>query len=310
VLAALVVTLAACGSGGGSGAAAGTVRIGLFQMASNSLFDQIQAGFKQGFLRSSGLRADQVQWVVKNAQGNQGSIETIAKQFAGGDVSMVEVLGTPAVLALAHLERRKPIIAVAMGDPVGAGVAKSLDAPGGNVTGSIDYVEPARLLDQLAQVRPTFHRIGTIYNPSNQNMQVWGKALRAAATARGLTLVVASVGSSSDVRAAARSLQGRVDAVLLGPDGDVQSALPAVAQAAKTARQQLYLIGGDASTPGVLATLGPDYPGLGRLAGGIAAKVNAGTPPGGVPFGRPDSVQLTPNETTAQALGVTLPASG
>jgi putative ABC transport system substrate-binding protein len=298
--------LAGCGSSSGSSS---TVKIGMFQISSNSLFDQIQAGFKQGFLAKSGLPASKVQWVVKNAQGNETTIEAIAKQFATSDVSMVEVLGTPAVLALAHLERHKPIIAVAMGDPVGAGVAKSLQAPGGNVTGSIDYIEPAKLLDQLSQVKPAFHRIGTIYNPSNQNMQVWVKALRTAAAAHGLTLVTASISSSSDVRAAARSLRGRADALLLGPDADVQTGLPAVAQSVTSAKQQLYLIGGDATTPGVLATLGPDYPWLGRMAGQIAAQVHAGTPAGQVPFARPAQVELTPNKATAALLGVTFPAS-
>ena len=62
--------------------------------------------------------------------------------------------------------------------------------------------------------------------------------------------------------------------------------------------------------PGVLATLGPDYPALGRMAGEIAAKVHGGTPPGRVPIARPNGVQLTPNKTTAALLGVTLPASG
>jgi putative ABC transport system substrate-binding protein len=311
-LAAVGLLLSACGSAGsGSPAGSGnTVKIAMFQIASNGLFDQIQAGFKQGFLQQSGLKADKVQWVVKNAQGSQTSIEAIAKQVADSDVSMIEVLGTPAVLALAHLEHRKPIIAVAMGDPVGAGVAKSLGAPGGNVTGSIDYIEPSRLLDQLIQVKPAFQRIGTIYNPSNQNMQVWVKALKSAAAARGIKVVEASVGSSSDVRAAARTLRGRADAVHVGPVSDVQTAVPSVAQVARDARQQLYLIGGDASTPGVLATLGPDYPGLGRMAGVIAGKVHGGTPPGQVPFARPAAVQLIPNSTTAGQLGVTFPASG
>jgi putative ABC transport system substrate-binding protein len=194
-----------------------------------------------------------------------------------------------------------------MGDPVGAGVAESLDAPGGNVTGSIDYIEPAKVLDEMLKVSPAPKRLGTIYDPSNQNLQVWVADLKEALPERGLTLVEATVATPAEVDNAARSLIGRVDAIIVGPDATVIGGTPAVAAAARRGQVPLYLVGGEASEPGVLATLGPDYPELGALGGAAAAEVDAGTPPGEVPFGRPGAIEWGVNTETAQTLGVTLP---
>jgi putative ABC transport system substrate-binding protein len=212
------------------------------------------------------------------------------------------------VLAQAAVEAELPIIALAMGDPVGAGVAESLDLPGGNVTGSIDYIDPARLLDEIQAVQPDLGRIGTVVDPANQNMQVWLADLRRAADERDLDVEEATVQSSADVVTAARSLGGRVDAVLIGPDATVVSAIDAVASFAFDEGLPLYGVGVEVTTPGVLASLGPDYAEVGRLAAEAAAEVYGGADPGEVSFRRPGDLEWTINVATAEELGLDLPA--
>jgi putative ABC transport system substrate-binding protein len=306
-----VVLLAACSNSGGTagGTSGKHYKIGVFLIASAATIDQIEDGFKAGFLKETGWPADRVSFETKNAQGDASLIPSIAQQFAGSDVDLIEVLGTPAVIAQAKAEKTKPIVAVAMGDPVGGGVAKSLDEPGGNVTGSIDFVDPARILTEMLRVTPSPHTIGTIYNGANENSQVWVKALRAALAARGMpNLEEASVTSSADVNSAARSLAGKADTILIGPDIDTLSGLPAVVKVTSGAHQKLFLVGGKAST-GVLATIGPDYTTLGVEAGQVAGKVANGTPAGKVAFARPTTLQWSTNASVAKDLAVTLPAN-
>jgi putative ABC transport system substrate-binding protein len=309
---ALTLLAAACSSATPAASVASgratKVKIGIFLMESQSLLTQIAGGFESEFLARTHLRRSQVEFDVKNAQGQETLIETIAQQYAQGGDAMVAVIGTPAVIALAKLTHTKPLIAVAMGDPVGAGVARSLDRPGTNVSGSIDYIDPAKLLPQLLRVRPRFSSLGTIYNPANENSQVWVKALRAAAGKDHIRLNEATITSSGQDAAAAQSLQGRAAAILIGPDADTLAGLPAIAQSAASAHQALYLVGGDTATPGVLASLGPDYPALGRQAGAVAAEVENGRAIGSIPFSRPQSIQWSVNPRTQAALKVTLPA--
>lgn len=308
-----LLALGACAddtpAGGGTTSAAGEpIDVGVFLVASAAVLDEVIGGFKDQFLKASGRSADEVTWVERNAQGDPSLIQSIARELADQDLDLLVVVGTPAVLAVAEIEKDVPIIALAMGDPVGAGVAESLDAPGGNVTGSIDYIDPGQVLDEMLRVTPRPARLGTVYDPANQNLQVWVADLKKALASRDLTLTEATVATPAEVDAASRSLDGRVDAILIGPDAAVIGSIPAVAATARRAAVPLYLVGGDASEPGVLATLGPNYAELGALAGDVAAEVDSGTPAGEVPFARPGAIEWQVNAETAATLGVTVPA--
>lgn len=303
--------LAACGSDSSSSSTAGaasggTVHVGVLKIAPASVIDDTLAAYETRLRSVLGSR--KVEFDVKDAQGNQSLIQSIARDLSRSDDDVIAVIGTPAVIAMAKLEKRRPIIAIAMGDPVGAGVAKSLDAPGTNVTGSIDFVAPPKLLGVIAKTTPAPKAIGTIYDPSNQNSQIWAKALKPAAGRYGMSVQEATIASSKDVNTAARSLVGKVDALLIGPDATVVSALPAVASPARASKVALYLAGGDVSTPGVLASLGPDYPSIGRRTADVTAKVITGANPARVPFARPAGLSPEVNAKTAAALKLTLPA--
>lgn len=305
---AIVIALAGCGTSAADDVSGNTdkLQVGLFQVASAPVLDDIVDGFRQALLADSGFGAGDVEFVERNAQGDPGLIQSIARDLAERDLDLIAVVGTPAVLAQAQAETRTPIVALAMGDPVLGGVAESLDAPGANVTGSIDYVDPARVLDQVLAVQPAVRRIGTVFDPSNDNMRVWMHDLRAAATRQGLQLVEAAISGAADLAGAARSLGGRVDAVLTGPDTTVIGGIDAVAQFAADERLGLYGIGLDAATAGVLAVIGPDYREVGALAGQAAAEVLAGADPATVAFRRPGDVELVVNRAGLRRLDLTL----
>jgi len=187
---AVAAALAACGSSGSTGtpgtsaAATGSgaqsLRVGVFEIASAAILDQTVAAFEDELKAKLAPRT--VTFDLKNAQGSTTLITSISRDFAESSDAAFAVVGTPAVVALAQQVKGKPIFALAMGDPVAAKVAQRLAKPGGNVTGSIDYVDPALVLKSIMQISPAPKRIGTIYDPSNQNMQVWIKALHAAVT--------------------------------------------------------------------------------------------------------------------------------
>jgi putative ABC transport system substrate-binding protein len=301
--------LAACsGSDSGSSSGANVAKVSVFEVAQADVVTQLEKAFTAEL--TADLGADRVKVNVVNANGDASLIQSIARNLSRSDDDLIAVIGTPAVIAMAQQDSTHPIIAIAMGDPVGSKVADSLDAPGHNVTGTIDYIDPGQLLDQLATVRPAPHRIGTLYDPSNENSQTWIAGLKKAIAGRdGLSLRETTVASAGDVQSAARSLVGRVDTILVGPDAAVASGVAALGTVAFDNRIPLYLTSGDASVHGVLATLGPDYPGLGTSAAKIGAQVLAGKKPATIPFGRPGDLQWDVNHATVSQVRVTLPAS-
>ncbi|CAN5172699.1 ABC transporter substrate-binding protein [soil metagenome] len=304
---ALAATLSACGSSSdGTAASSDHVTIGVLQIAPAAIIDDTIKAFEKKLTSELGPDTE-VTFKLKNANGDQSLITSIARDFASSDMDAFAVIGTPAVIALAQQVRDKPIFALAIGDPVGSKVAKTLDEPGGNVTGSIDYVEPGKLLDDIEQADPKPASIGTVYDPSNQNMAIWSQALKKAADADGIKVVSATISGPSDVSAAARSLKGRTDAILIGPDATVLSAIDAVGAVSAAAKLPLYVVGGDVSVKGVLASIGPNYPALGELAAIAAAKALDVGSAAKVPFGQPSKVEVSFNKDTMATLGITFP---
>ncbi|MBL7499018.1 ABC transporter substrate-binding protein [Frankia nepalensis] len=310
----LVGVLAAAGCAGSSGSAGPSatgsdpVKVSIFEVAQADVVTTLETAFKEEL--TAKLAGRTVSFSVRNANGDPSLIQSIARDLARSDASLIAVIGTPAVIAMAQQDKTHPIIALAMGDPVGGKVADSLDHPGRNVTGTIDFIDPAQLLDELAEVTPAPRRIGTIYDPSNENSQVWVAQLRAAVEGRpGMSLAEATVAGAGDVQSAARSLVGRTDTILVGPDAAVASGVAAVGAVALSNKIPLYLTSGDAATTGVLATLGPSYADLGVASAGVAAKIIEGAIPADTPFGRPGALEWGVNRDTLSALGVTLPAA-
>lgn len=308
---AAAVTLAAgCGSSGGSsrgGSASGPVTVPVFEVAQADVVTQLESAFKKEM--TAKLAPRKVIFKVSNANGDSSLIQSIARDLSRSHPTLIAVIGTPAVIAMAQQDKRDPIIALAMGDPVGSKVATSLDHPGGNVTGTIDFIDPAKLVDQLEEVRPAPAKIGTIYDASNENSQVWVKQLRASVAKRpGVRLVEATVAGTGDVQNAARSLLGRADTILIGPDATAAAAISTIGAVALPRGIPVYLTSGDASVRGVLATLGPNYAALGAAAADLGVKVVDGTSPAVIPFGQPGALTWDVNSVTLSKLKVTLPS--
>lgn len=301
----LIALTVGCSDSGSTDAAA-DVKIKIFEVAQADVVTQLETSFKDKLTEVLAPRT--VTFEVKNAGGDPTLIQSIARDMSRSDASLIAVIGTPAVLAMAQADNQHPIVAVAMGDPVGGGVADSLDAPGSNVTGTIDFIDPSALLDELEKVQPAPQRIGTVFDPSNDNSQTWIRQLRTAvADHPGLSLVETTVATGGDVQSASRALVGRVDSILIGPDATVSSSIATVGAVALGDKLPLYMTSGDASVGGVLATLGPDYTQLGADAATLAGKIVDGANPAVTPFGRPGALQWDVNQTTLDQLGVTLP---
>ncbi|MFT3864418.1 MAG: ABC transporter substrate-binding protein [Solirubrobacterales bacterium] len=314
----LAAIIAGCGSSssssssGESSAAEGEssgdpVKVGILQIADIEVLDQTVAAFEAGMKKS--LAPREVEFELKDAQEETSLIAAISREFATSEDDMFAVIGTPAVIALAKEETERPIIAIAMGDPVGSKVADSLAKPGTNVTGSIDFINPSEILPEIEAVTPAPKKLATIYDPSNENSVVWVKALQeAVAETPGLSLEEATIGSSEDINAAARSVAASAEAILIGPDAKVYSGMPAVIAAAEAEGDQLYVVGGEPAE-GVLAAIGPNYPTLGTHTGELAAEVAEGADPATTAFVKPESVEWAVDQATVKKLGVKLPAS-
>jgi putative ABC transport system substrate-binding protein len=84
-----------------------------------------------------------------------------------------------------------PIVMLAVGDPVGAGLVASLARPGGNVTGTSGMAVEvtSKSLELLQQVVPKIRLVSVLWNPANAVFQAqMVKATETAARSMGIQL--------------------------------------------------------------------------------------------------------------------------
>lgn len=247
-----------------------------------------------------------------DAQGQANLFPTIARQIVRSEPDLIGVFGTSILLATVQAAKQAdsevPIVFIATGDPVGAGVANSLEVPGQQSSGTTDWVAPKEILKTLLSALPNVKTIGTVWDSSNQNGKIFHDAFATAVDESGLKLVDVSVGQTGEVFLAAKSLAGRVDAIVLGPDSTIIQSMSAIGGVALENKIPLIATAGD-MIPGVLMTLGVEFNQLGKASGEIAVKVLEGAPVGQIPVVGPAGVIATVNQETADALGIELPAS-
>jgi len=120
--------------------------ISVSEIVEHPALDATRQGFMD-YLKEQGL---EVEYNVHIAQGNIATANQIANQIMDEGPDLVLAIATPTAQACAQRIRNIPVLAAAVTDFVGAGLVKSMEEPGANVTGLTDmtpmdqHLEPRR----------------------------------------------------------------------------------------------------------------------------------------------------------------------
>lgn len=259
-------------------------------------------------LKASGYEVGKnLKWQSQSAQGNTGTAAQIARKYVGENVSVIVPISTPSAQAVAVATKNIPVVYSAVGDPVAAGLVKSWEASGTNVTGVSDSVPADKQLDVIKQALPAIKRIGIIYNPGEANSVAFVSALKARAPAYGYSLVEAAAPRSVDVATAAKSLVGKVDLIYAPTDNTVASAFPGVAKVAADAKLPLFAADNEMVKQGAAFGLGLNYADIGRQTGKLVVRILKGEAPGTIASQTSVTYELYLNADAAKAQGVVLP---
>lgn len=306
---AAALALTGCASGSedtaaDTSASAEAYTIGISQIVSHPALDAAVEGFQQG-IADKGL--SNVTFDVQNAQGDIATAASIAQKFADDDLDLILGVATPTSQAVVKAVTDTPIVFTAVTDPVGAGLVDDAAAPGANVTGVSDMLPMGPTLELIKRVVPDLENLGVIYNAGESNSVFLVEEQKKAAEAAGITVVEATASNSSEVKAAADSLVGRVDAISVLTDNTVVSALESVVKVAQ--ENDIPLLAGDTDSVkrGAIAAYAFDYRDLGLQAGAMAADILMGKAIADIPVQYAENLQLSINPDAAEKMGVTLP---
>jgi putative ABC transport system substrate-binding protein len=269
----------------------------------NKLFDGLR---ERGYVEGQNLI---VEWRYSDRSERWPEV---ANELVGLNVDVILAATTPAALAAKKATSTVPIVITAAFDPVGAGLARSLAKPGGNVTG-LGLLIPeisAKALTLLKEVVPHASRMAVLWNPANPaNAHVLSE-VETVARAAGLVLHSQEVREPKDVDVAFDGLtKVRPEGLLIIFDGFLFQFLERIAEF--TIHNQLPAVSffREFVELGGLMSYGANLADMIYRAADYVDKILNGANPADMPIEQPTKFDLVINLKTTKAFGLTIPHS-
>lgn len=133
-----------------------------------------------------------------------------------------------------------PIVFAGVVDPVVAGIVPGWEGGSKTHAGASMLPDMHAALAFVTEVLPDAKRIGTLYNPGEDNDITNIELIREAAAEKGLEIVAVAVDNANDLPQRVQSFAGKVDAIFLIQSNVVQTSVPVVAQVAQRIRLPLF----------------------------------------------------------------------
>ncbi|XKI11881.1 ABC transporter substrate-binding protein [Sporosarcina sp. ANT_H38] len=275
-------------------------KIGVTQIVEHPSLNAAFDGFKKA-IEDAGL---EVEYDVQNAQNDNSANTTIANNLVSTGVDLIFANSTPSAQAAASVTQEIPIIFTSVTDAVSAELVATHENPGGNVTGTIDN-HPDAIPSTMKFLKEELgaKNVGMVFNSGEQNSRSQVDAVKELLKGMDMNVVEASVATSADVKQAAESLIGKVDAFYIITDNTVVSALESVVSVANDNKIPMMVAEFDSVKRGGLAAYGFEYYDIGYEAGQMAVKVLKGeSQPATLPVQIPQNLKLIMNEDAATAI--------
>jgi putative ABC transport system substrate-binding protein len=271
----------------------------------------IYDGFVQG-MRDLGYVEGRNVAYARRASPDPGAMPALAAELVEARVDIIVTAGPPGIRAASRATNTIPIVFLAMGDPVSAGMVASLAHPGGHLTG-LSFLNDdlsAKRLDLLRQLVPNLRAVATFYAGGPENKPLSLTVTERTAQKLGLELqewplrTVEAIEPAFEAAAAAHV--GAVD-VLANPFFNENR--ERLAELAAKYRLPAIYESGEYVRSGCLMAYGPVFADMGRRGAAFVDKILHGANPGDLPVEVATKFALTINLKAAKALGLDVPPS-
>jgi ABC-type uncharacterized transport system substrate-binding protein len=261
---------------------------------------------KAGFVEGRNLRIEE-RW----ARSDYDALPALAAELVAMGVVVIAATGDVAsARAAQRASSTVPVVFTIGGDPVRFGLVKSLNRPGGHVTGILfnQNVLGAKRVELLREIAPNVSRVALLMNPTNPNVDVERMDAEAGARKLGLETVTVNGRNEREIDTAFEQLLGaKADGIITATDPitlDRREQIVAFAN-----RNKLPVVGfvRQFAAVGGLLSYGPSISWMYRQAGDYVAQILKGANPAELPVLQPTQFELVINLKTAKALGLTVP---
>jgi putative ABC transport system substrate-binding protein len=269
---------------------------------------------RQGLNEEGFVEGRNIEIEYRFADGAYERLPALTADLVRRQVAVIVATGANnSVLAAKAATTTIPIVFTTGSDPVVLGLVKSLNRPGGNLTGvtvlSVELVP--KKLELLHEVVPAATVVGVLVNPANASVaEAMSKDLQAAARNLGLQLHILGASSEREIDDAfATFAQRQTQALLVGPFAYFNTKSEQIAGLTLRYATPAVFQNREFAVAGGLMSYGGGGIDAYRRAGAYAGQILKGAKPADLPVQQSTKVELTINLKTAKALGVTVPIS-
>ena len=281
--------------------------IGISKIVAHPALDALE----QGIMEVVSEKYPDTVFDCQNANGEMSTAASIAQKFKSEKVDLAVGIATPTAQALAQAISDAPVIFSAVTDPVDAGLVSSTSKGEGNITGVSDMTPVKEQIEMLASLMD-LKTLGHVYTNSEANAVRLAEITEEVCGELGIEFIGTGVSNSSEVKQAAQTIAGKVDAFYVSTDNTVVSAISAIIDVADKAG--IPIVSADPTSSengGVLLSWGFDYYKMGKASGRMILDILEGADPDTIPtmyMTDPSDIDLLIDTANAEKLGISIPA--
>ena len=321
---AMALSLAACGGGNGSAGSnvsgtsgssqmpePGTVfKIGICNYVDDASLNQINENIQARLGELGAENGVSFNIDYENPNGDPAVMNQIISNFQANKVDLMVGIATPVAVAMqaATEDTDIPVVFSAVSDPMAENVAlvDSLEHPGGNITGTSDYLDTNSIMDLIFAVNPDVKKIGFLYDVGQDSSATPIAHAKEYLDAKGIAYVERTGTNAAEVMQAAQALAADgVDAVFTPTDNTIMKSYLGIYEIFVDAGIPHYTGADSFALNGAFLGYGVDYANLGReTADMIFDILYNGASPASMAVKTFDNGTATVNTETCEALGL------
>ncbi len=243
-----------------------------------------------------------------NCNADPNVLNQIVANFIADNVDLMIGVATPVAMTMQSLteENKIPVVFAAVSDPEGSGLVASNDAPGGNITGTSDYLDTNAIMNLIFANKPDAKKIGLLYDIGQDSSTAPVEAAKAYLDEKGIEYVEHTGTNVDEVVLAAQAMVADgVDAVFTPTDNTVMTAELSIYETLANAGIPHYAGADSFALNGAFLGYGVDYANLGvETANMVKGILVDGNDPAKTPVMTFDNGTATINTDICKTLGL------
>jgi putative tryptophan/tyrosine transport system substrate-binding protein len=162
----------------------------------------VVAAFRQGLDETGFAEGRNLSIAFRWAEGHYDRLQALASELVTLRVTALFAAGgSPSAVAAKAATTTIPIVFSAVNDPVQLGLIRSLNQPGGNITGMSTFTAElaAKSVELLKNMVPTAAIVAYLVNPTSPDAKIYSEPAVAAAKALGIKVHVLSASTQQEL---------------------------------------------------------------------------------------------------------------